>query len=156
MWSKISIFALVGVVAALIFNWAANSIEVVVPVKIESYARPDKAPNGSPWPISAGYIEGYPIQKADGRSKIIAINEQNSDIFVMLVSMDREGSRPVRHFYIPAHGKFTLENVTEGEYQLHFRDLKHGSYYDTDSTFSVEETIGDNGEVIATKVHSVF
>ena len=61
------------------------------------------APNSEPWPSFAGYIKGYQQLHTDGFSTITIHNSQNdSDVFVKLVSLDSAQAYPVRQFYIPA------------------------------------------------------
>jgi curved DNA-binding protein CbpA len=91
------------------------------------YTRPKAAPNGKPWPVSAAYIKGYKFLHADGLSSVTVDNSQNnSDVFVKLVSLDSEKAYPVRQFYIPAFGRFTLSKVTAGRYDIRYRDLGNG------------------------------
>ena len=41
------------------------------------------APNGSDWPASAGYVDGFPRLRIDGRSSVTVDNSENSaDVFV--------------------------------------------------------------------------
>jgi hypothetical protein len=52
----------------------------------EEYVRPVTAPNGQPWPVSAGYIKGYKRLHSDGLSTVKIDNSRNdSDVFVKLV-----------------------------------------------------------------------
>jgi len=91
------------------------------------YVRPNIAPNGQPWPSSAGYIKGYQQLHTDGLSTVTIDNIQNdSDVFVKLVSLDNAQAYPVRQFYIPAFGNFTLNKVTAGNYDIRYRDLSNG------------------------------
>jgi len=92
-----------------------------------SYERPLEDPNGNQWPASASYLDGFPQLRTDGRSKVTVDNSRNdSDVFVKLVSIHTEGSLPVRVCFIPAHERFTLENVTAGQYDIRYRDLDSG------------------------------
>lgn len=40
--------------------------------------------------------------------------------------MDGAQAYPVRQFYIPAFGSFTLNKVTAGSYDIRYRDLSNG------------------------------
>ncbi|MCD0421233.1 J domain-containing protein [Rubrivivax sp. JA1024] len=92
------------------------------------YERPATAPNGMPWPLMASYVPGYPRLNFDGRSKVTVDNKQNdSDVFVKLVSLDDATAFATRQFYIPAGGSFTLENVTQGNYDIRYRALSSGA-----------------------------
>lgn len=64
-----------------------------------AYVRPNAAPNGNSWPVSAGYVNGYQRLHADGLSAVTIDNSQNdSDVFVKLVFLDSVRAYPVRQF----------------------------------------------------------
>lgn len=91
------------------------------------YVKPVAAPNGEPWPGSAGYVEGYEQLHTNGLSTVTVDNSRNdSDVFVKLVSLDGAQAYPVRQFYIPAFGSFTVKQVTAGSYDIRYRDLSSG------------------------------
>jgi hypothetical protein len=105
-----------------------------------SWVRPATAPNGEPWPTVASYLRGLPRTNFGGLSSVTIDNSGNdSDVFVKLVSLDGPAARPVRFFFIPAHGRFTTEQVTAGTYDVRYRDLSQGSLARSEQ-FSVEET----------------
>lgn len=109
------------------------------------YARPATAPNGSPWPTQAAYIINYPKLNATGLSTVTVDNTQNdSDVFVKLVSIKANESNPVRIFFIPSHGKFKLNGITAGLYDIRYRDLASGGLARSES-FTLEETETYNG-----------
>ena len=92
-----------------------------------SYARPPTAPNGQPWPVTANYVKGYQRAFTNGLSSVTIDNSQNdSDVFVKLVSLDGPEARPVRHFFIPGRSKFTVSTIRSGSYDLRHRDLESG------------------------------
>lgn len=110
-----------------------------------AYIRPNIAPNGQSWPTSAGYISGYQRLHTKGLSSVTVDNSQNnSDVFVKLVSLDGAQAYPVRQFYIPAFGNFTLTKVTKGSYDIRYRDLNSGGLSRSDA-FNLEEAATDNG-----------
>jgi hypothetical protein len=85
------------------------------------------APNGQPWPSAAGYVKGYQQLHSSGLSTVTVDNSRNdSEVFVKLVSLDSAQAYPVRQFYIPAFGSFTLKKVTAGSYDVRYRDLSSG------------------------------
>lgn len=54
------------------------------------YVRPRLADNGTPFPRSSGYIDGYPLNFSDGYSSVTIDNSQNgSDVFIKLFSLDQ-------------------------------------------------------------------
>ena len=92
------------------------------------YTRPELAPNGSPWPVEAGYVEGYPRQRMNGLSEVTIDNTGNgSDVFVKLVAIDTSKTMPVRHAFIPAFKQFTIQSVQAGQYDVRYLDLTDGS-----------------------------
>ncbi len=108
------------------------------PLRVE-YVRPSTAPNGSPWPDSAGYVAGYKRLHNDGLSTVTVDNSQNdSDVFVKLVSLDGAEAYPVREFFIPAFGRFTLNKIRAGNYDIRYRDLGNGGLSRSES-FNLEE-----------------
>ena len=109
-----------------------NSTDVVnattsVPPEVAAYMRPQKAPNGSPWPTTAAYIAGYKRLRTDGLSKLTIDNSQrSSDVFVKLVAIDAGKTMPIRHAYIPAYQTFTMNSIRAGNYDVRYMDLDDG------------------------------
>ncbi len=125
-------------------------------VSIEGYERPSTAPNGLPWPTTAGYVQGYKRVHADGLSVVTVDNSQNdSDVFVKLVSLAGEKAYPVRQFFIPARGKFTVGKVTTGPYDIRYRDLSSGSLSRTES-FTLEERPTGTGTEYSTITMTLY
>lgn len=109
------------------------------------YVRPAVAPNGEPWPITAGYIKGYDRLHRKGLSSVTVDNSRNdSDVFVKLVSLDGPQAYPTRHVFIPAFGSFTLSKVTAGSYDIRYRDLSSGGLSRSEA-FVLEETSTSQG-----------
>jgi len=109
------------------------------------YTRPSTAPNGNAWPNVAGYVSGYGQLSHNGLSSVTVDNSQNdSDVFLKLVSLNESEAYPVRHVYIPAFGKFTLDTVTAGNYDIRYRDLGNGNLSRSEQ-FNLEETKTDDG-----------
>ena len=140
---------LYALVAFFIWIWATDKpstpppgpkpyLAAPPPVRPE-YVRQSAAPNGQPWPASAGYVKGYQRIHADGLSTVTVDNSRNdSDVFVKLVSLDGTQAYPVRQFYIPAFSSFTLNKITAGSYDIRYRDLSNGGLSRTEA-FSLEE-----------------
>ena len=105
-----------------------------------TYTRSSTAPNGATWPNFSGYVDGYDQLNMNGLSSVTVDNGQNdSDVFVKLVSLNGLEAYPVRQFYIPAFGRFTLDKVTAGNYDVRYRDLGNGALSRSEQ-FSLEET----------------
>lgn len=116
-------------------------VEPEIPV----YVKPQVAPNGQYWPENAGYIPGYEQLNSDGLSSVTIDNSQNdSDVFVKLVSLDGVEAYPARQMFIPAFGKFTAENVKAGNYDVRYKDLDTGGLSRSES-FVLEETLTYEG-----------
>lgn len=91
------------------------------------YTKSLHAPNNQPWPVSAGYVNGYPKLRLSGLSSVTIDNSQNnSAVFVKLASLESTEAFPIRHFYIPAFDKFTVNKVKAGRYDIRYRDLNSG------------------------------
>lgn len=107
--------------------------------KKPSYVRSTTAPNGEPWPAVAGYVSGYRSTNMNGLSTVTVDNSRNdADVFVKLVSLGGPQAYPVRMFFIPAHGRFTLSRVTAGSYDIRYRDLSSGRLSRSDA-FNLKE-----------------
>lgn len=103
-----------------------------------AYKRPTSAPNGNPWPSTASYVKGYPIDYDDGYSKVTVDNSQNdADVFVKLVAVDT-AAFPIRQFFIPSGSTFTMNKVRAGKYDIRYRDLGNGGLSRSE-LFDVEE-----------------
>lgn len=105
-----------------------------------NYEKPLYAPNGEVWPSIAGYVSGYKKLNTNGLSTVTVDNSQNdSDVFVKLVFLGNDKAYPVRQFYIPAFGQFTVNKVKAGSYDIRYRDLDNGGLSRSES-FNLEET----------------
>lgn len=161
-------------VAFFVFGWLGYSIEAAPPSQPPrgpkpyvaepqnyapqrpAYVRPVAAPNGQPWPTAAGYVKGFPRVHANGLSKVTVDNAQNdSDVFVKLVSLDGPNAYPVRVFFIPAHGSFTLNNVAAGNYDVRYQDLNSGGRLRSEQ-FSLEETSTYQGTQYSTMTLTLY
>lgn len=110
-----------------------------------AYVRPSTAPNGQPWPATAAYVKGYQRLNIAGLSSVTVDNSRNdSDVFVKLVSLDGPQAHPVRSFFIPAYGSFTLNKVTPGSYDVRYRDLNNGGLSRSEA-FNLEEIATHDG-----------
>ncbi|MGY1520248.1 hypothetical protein ACW5DW_07410 [Luteimonas sp. A482] len=109
------------------------------PVPATAYFRPNHAPDDTPWPKRAEYLARYSIGNNDGHSNVTVDNTRNdSDVFAKLVSLNGDIARPVRHFFIPAGSRFTMNQVTAGAYDIRYRDLESGALTRSEP-FDVEE-----------------
>lgn len=105
-----------------------------------NYIRPHNAPNGSPFPVESGYIEGYP--QIIGL-KNYAINVENihntSDVFAQLY--EKRSSQAVRTFFINTRSEFMLNQLDPGEYFVRYYQLDNGEYFDSESVTVTDNSI---------------
>jgi hypothetical protein len=126
-------------------RWEQNNSTVAGAATAQSsWVRPVVAPNGLPWPSFASYLSGYPRANSEGLCTVTVDNGQNdSDVFVKLVSLNGQFAKPVRLFFIPARGRFTIENVTAGTYDVRYENLDTG-FLSRSEQFTLQEiTAGD-------------
>jgi hypothetical protein len=103
------------------------------------------APNGNPWPVTSGYVQGYSRRAASGHSTVTVDNSRNnSDVFVKLYALDVAKPTGVRVFFILAHDQFTVRNVTAGNYDVRYQDLDSGARAKSEP-FELEETTTSEG-----------
>ena len=125
----------------------ANPAQRSEPVAKERdiYMRPPFAPNGSPWPTRAAYVDGYPKLHTDGLSTVTVDNSSNdSDVILKLVSVQSDSTFPIRQFFIPAYGKMRLNSVRAGQYEIRYLDLTSG-HLSRSELFDLEEIEDANG-----------
>jgi hypothetical protein len=104
-----------------------NPYSAELPKKLHFYVRPAVAPNGSAWPQTSGYVEGYPLLNSDGHSSLTIDNSNNnSDVFLKLVSLDGTSETNVRQVFISASQSFTMSDISPGSYEIRYRDLASG------------------------------
>lgn len=103
------------------------------------YVRPMLAPNGKPWPTTAGLLAGFPRLNGDGHSKVTVDNSQNdSDVYLKLVSLNGQNAYAARVLFLPARSRFTLMSLTPGSYDVRYQNLTTGALVRTE-TFSLTE-----------------
>lgn len=86
------------------------------------------APNGEPYPVSAGYIAGYPRLNNNGASILTIDNSRNTEaVFGKLYYLDGSKLEAVRHFYIPGGGGLNLRDISPGNYDVRYKGLQNGS-----------------------------
>ncbi len=145
---------LYAIVGFLVWSWATHTPTKPAvgpkpyqanPVPVDTKReKPALAPNGQPWPIAAGYVKGYPQLNANGLSTVTVDNSQNdSEVFVKLVSLDGAQAFPVRQFFIPAFTTFALKKVSAGSYDIRYRDLISGGLSRSEAFTLIEERAAD-------------
>jgi hypothetical protein len=110
-----------------------------------AYVRPSTTPDGEPWPTTAGYLGSADAASQRGLSNVTVDNTRNSsNVLVKLFSLNAFEPSAVRTFYIPGHQRFTIANVTMGQYDIRYRDLDSGGLSKTEP-FRLEERLVPNG-----------
>ena len=113
---------------------------------VAGYARAASAPNGERWPRLSGYIDGYGQMNKDGQSNVTVENAHNdTDMFVKLYSLDGPTAVPVRTFFVAARGRFTLDALTAGTYDLRYRNLASGEL-SRSAALIIEEVVTPQGK----------
>ncbi len=76
------------------------------------------APNGKPWPAHSGYVEGYRVDNMGGYTELTLDNSKNTAA-VYVTLFDVEAGQNVRHVFVGARDKFTLEKLIAGNYAVY-------------------------------------
>lgn len=83
------------------------------------------APNGEPWPVQSGYVEGFPIgNKGDELSLTIDNSANTAPVFVKLYDQERRSN--VRYLYILANDKLAVEQLSTGRYEVRYQAVGPG------------------------------
>lgn len=104
----------------------------------DAWVRPAVAPNGKPWPKTAGYIQGYKRLNTKGLSTVTIDNSVN-DADVMGKLYSARSNKAVRCIFIPAYSTFTLADVSPGEYDVRYWDLSSNTHHKSEP-FTLTET----------------
>ncbi len=122
-----------------------NLVDINEVISKSTFVRPSAAPNGSPFPETSAYIQGYELGRNDGTSSLLVSNAKGeSDVYLKLISVDDNKPSAVRHVFIKAKSDFTIENLATGKYEVQYLDLVAGLAGKSEM-FSVEETKTDIG-----------
>ncbi len=120
------------------------------------YVRPELEPNGQKWPRTANYVAGYKRLHTDGLSSVTVDNTQNdSEVFVKLVSIDSANAYPIRQFYVPARSQFTVTNIRAGSYDMRHRDLNNGGLTRSEP-FELQQIESEAGTQYSTLTMTLF
>jgi hypothetical protein len=168
MWTHVANFGVwYVVVACLVGSLVASELTsstsreaVPVPVAVSApakpYVAPTIAPNGSPWPLTADYVQGYERLNTGGLSSVTVNNSENeADAFVKLFSLHRVLPQPVRTFFIPGRSSFTVSGLSAGRYDVRYMDLASGTMSRSES-FELRETPTDGGIEYSTLTMTLY
>ena len=83
------------------------------------------APNGSPWPESSGYVDGYAVGNQGVQMRVEVDNAANdSNVFVRVIDLERGAS--VRHAYVLAHESLNIDKLVAGRYEVRYQNVDPG------------------------------
>ena len=83
------------------------------------------APNGQPWPPASGYLKDFPVGNQGTDMQIVVDNTANTSPVLAKV-VDLERGSIVRHLYVLAGEKLTVDKLAAGKYQMRYQDLDVG------------------------------
>ena len=84
------------------------------------------APNGEPWPVKSGYMEGFPVGNRGDDMALTVDNAGNaSAVFIKVYDMERRSN--VRYAYVQAHDKLQVDKLASGKYEIRYQNLDVGA-----------------------------
>ncbi|MDO5687595.1 MAG: J domain-containing protein [Neisseria sp.] len=87
------------------------------------------APNGSDWPLRAGYVQGYPQLQQQGEHALELDNPHpTSAVFAQLYTVSDNAAGALRTVFIPARSAFKIEALPAGRYLVRYMRLDSGSW----------------------------
>ncbi|NHZ97374.1 J domain-containing protein [Massilia sp. CCM 8734] len=107
---------------------ALGVTELVVPARVadcETELHSLIAPNGEPWPVQSGYVDGFPVGNQGVETQIRIDNTRNgSPVLVKVFDLDRRSN--VRHVYVLARDSFLVERLAAGKYEVRYQNVDVG------------------------------
>jgi hypothetical protein len=102
--------------------------QLVVPARApdcDSALQTLAAPNGEPWPVQSGYIEGYPVGNNGNEMQVLVDNSGNgSPVLVRIYDLDRNSN--VRHAYVQARATLMIDKLAAGKYEVRYQNIHVG------------------------------
>jgi hypothetical protein len=84
------------------------------------------SPNGEPWPAQSGYVAGYPVGNLGEEMQFVIDNSANvSPVFVKIYDLDRRAN--VRHAFVQARERLTIEKLSAGKYEVRYQNIMIGA-----------------------------
>jgi hypothetical protein len=84
------------------------------------------SPNGEPWPAQSGYVAGYPVGNLGEEMQFVIDNSANvSPVFVKIYDLDRRAN--VRHAFVQARERLTIERLSAGKYEVRYQNIMIGA-----------------------------
>jgi hypothetical protein len=102
--------------------------QLVVPARApdcESALQTLAAPNGAPWPVQSGYLDGYPVGNSGNEMQVLVDNSGNgSPVLVRIYDLDRNSN--VRHAYVQARATLMIDKLAAGKYEVRYQNILAG------------------------------
>jgi hypothetical protein len=99
--------------------------QLVVPVRApdcETDLLGQVAPNGDPWPVQSGYMDGYPVGNQGDEMQVLVDNSNNAaPVLVKIFDLDRRSN--VRHAYVLGRAKFLVDKLAAGKYEVRYQNI---------------------------------
>ena len=87
------------------------------------------APNGEPWPQASGYLTGFAFANEGADMEIALDNSANtSAVMAKVVELDKRAN--VRHVYVLAGERFTVDRLAAGRYEVRYQNVQVGGSLD--------------------------
>jgi hypothetical protein len=84
------------------------------------------APNGDPWPVQSGYLNGYPVGNMGEEMQVVVDNSSNpSPVFVKIYDLDRRAN--VRHAFVQARARMVIDKLAAGKYEVRYQNILIGA-----------------------------
>ncbi|NRR30806.1 J domain-containing protein [Oxalobacteraceae bacterium] len=84
------------------------------------------APNGEPWPLRSGYVDGFPVGNRGEDMQLTLDNAGNaSAVFIKVYDMERHSN--VRYAYVQAHDKLVVDKLSTGKYEIRYQNIDLGA-----------------------------
>jgi hypothetical protein len=103
--------------------------QLVVPARqpdCDSDLQSQVSPNGDPWPLQSGYVDGFPVGNQGDEMQVWVDNSNNaSPILVKLYDLDRRSN--VRHAYVLSRAKFLIDKLAAGKYEVRYQNILVGA-----------------------------
>lgn len=83
------------------------------------------APNGEPWPLRSGYIEGFPVGNKGDDMQLTLDNAGNeSAVFIKVYDLERKSN--VRYAYVLARDTLVVDKLASGKYEIRYQNIGPG------------------------------
>lgn len=107
---------------------ALGVTQLVVPARqpdCDTDLQSQVSPNGDPWPLQSGYVDGFPVGNQGDEMQVLVDNTGNaSPVLVKIYDLDRRSN--VRHAYVLGRAKFLIDKLSAGKYEVRYQNILIG------------------------------